>query len=87
MCPYAMASFMSERSKKTASDLKLMIEERLRSGHPEAERAEVIINPPAKGRPWSASLFGEGPTIDQECRRRVEAIVAELRERFDLASS
>ena len=80
MCPYAMASFMSERSKKTASDLKLMIEERLRSGHPECERAEVIINPPAKGLPWSASLFGEGPTIDQECRRRVEAIVAELRE-------
>ena len=39
------------------------------------------------GLPWSASLFGEGPTIDQECRRRVEAIVAELRERFDLASS
>ena len=69
-----MASFMSERSKKTASDLKLMIEERLRSGHPECERAEVIINPPAKGLPWSASLFGEGPTIDHECRRRIEAV-------------
>ena len=82
-----MASFMSERSKENGIRLKLMIEERLRSGHPECERAEVIINPPAKGLPWSASLFGEGPTIDQECRRRVEAIVAELRERFDLASS
>ena len=86
-CPCAKAGCMSIRPKKTASDLKLMIEERLRSGHPECERAEVIINPPAKNLPWSASLFGEGPTIDQDCRRRVEAIVAELRERFDLASS
>ena len=51
---------MCSRPKKTASDLKLMIEERLRSGHPECERAEVIINPPTKGLPWSASLFGEG---------------------------
>jgi hypothetical protein len=76
---------MNDRPKKTASDLKLMIEEKLRSGHPECERAEVVINPPAKGLPWSASIFGEGPTIEQECRRRIEGIVAELREHFDLA--
>jgi hypothetical protein len=81
----AKAIFMKDRPKKTASDLKLMIEEKLRSGHPECERAEVVINPPAKGLPWSASIFGEGPTIDQECRRRIEGIVAELREQFDLA--
>ena len=76
---------MSDRPKKSASDLKLMIEEKLRSGHPECERAEVVINPPAKGLPWSASVFGEGPTIDRECRRRIEGIVADLRKHFDLA--
>ena len=76
---------MSDLPKKTASDLKLMIEEKLRSGHPECARAEVIINPPDRGLPWSASIFGEGSTIDQECRPRIEGIVAELRERFDLA--
>ena len=76
---------MSDRPKKTASDLKLMIEEKLRSGHPECERAEVVINPPAGDLPWSASIFGEGPTIDHECRRRIAGIVSEVRERFDLA--
>jgi hypothetical protein len=76
---------MSDRAKKTASDLKLMIEEKLRSGHPACERAEVVINPPAKGLPWSASIFGQGPAIDEECRRRIEDIVAELREHFDVA--
>ena len=82
-----MVSFMSERSKKTASDLKLMIEERLRSGHPECERAEVIINPPAKGLPWSASLLVKARRSIKSCRRRVEAIIAELRKHCDLASS
>jgi hypothetical protein len=76
---------MYGRPKKTASDLKLMVEEGLRLGHPECERAEVIINPPTEGLPWSVSLFGGGPTFDQECRSRIEGIVAELRDRFDLA--
>ena len=31
---------MSDKPRKTAADLKLIIEERLRSGHPEYERAE-----------------------------------------------
>ena len=53
--------------------------------HPDSERAEVIINPPAAGRPWSAALFGQGPTIDQECRTRLEGIVEQLRDKFDLA--
>ena len=38
------------RARKTAADLKLMIEEKLRAGHPDCERAEVVINPPAAGR-------------------------------------
>ena len=77
---------MPDKLRKTASDLKLMIEEKLRAGHPDCERAEVIINPPAAGRrPWSAAIFGQGPTIDQECRRRLEGIVEQLRDKFDLA--
>jgi hypothetical protein len=76
---------MPDKPRKTAADLKLMIEEKLRAGHPECERAEVVINPPAAGRPWGAAVFGTGPTIDYECRRRVEGIVEQLREQFDLA--
>jgi hypothetical protein len=76
---------MPDKLRKTASDLKLMIEEKLRAGHPDCERAEVIINPPAAGRSWSAAIFGQGPTIDQECRRRLEGIVEQLRDQFDLA--
>jgi len=76
---------MPDKLRKTASDLKLMIEEKLRAGHPDCERAEVIINPPTAGRPWSAAMFGQGPTIDQECRRRLEGIVEQLRDKFDLA--
>jgi hypothetical protein len=76
---------MSDKPRKTAADLKLIIEERLRAGHPECERAEVVINPPVAGQPWAASLFGTGPTIGQECRTRMDSIVAQLREQFDLA--
>jgi len=76
---------MPDKLRTTASELKLMIEERLRAGHPDCERAEVIINPPAAGRPWSAALFGQGPTIDQECRSRLDDIVERFRNQFDLA--
>ena len=76
---------MPDKLRTTASELKLMIEERLRASHPDCERAEVIINPPAAERPWSAALFGQGPTIDQECRTRLEGIVEQLRDKFDLA--
>lgn len=75
---------MFSKPKKTAADLKLMIEEKLRAGHPNCERAEVIISPPTSGRPWSAVLFGEGSTIDRECRSRLDDIVAQLREQFEL---
>ena len=60
---------MPDKLRTTASELKLMIEERLRAGHPDCERAEVIINPRSrtplvKVRPstknaahgWKASL-------------------------------
>ena len=76
---------MPDKQRKTASDLKLMIEEKLRAGHPDCERAEVIIKPPADGGSWSAAIFGQGPTIDQECRRRLEGIVEQLRDQSDLA--
>jgi len=76
---------MPDKQRKTASDLKLMIEEKLRAGHPDCERAEVIINPPADGVSWSAAIFGQGPTIDQECRKRMDEIVERLRDEFDLA--
>ena len=76
---------MSDKPRKTAADLKLIIEERLRSGHPEYERAEVVINSRVAGQPWAASLFGAGLTIDHECRRRMESIVAQLRDKFHLA--
>jgi hypothetical protein len=62
-----------------------MIEEKLRIGHPECSRAEVIIIPPVAGLPWAASILGAGPTIDHECRRRIDSIVEQLREEFDLA--
>ena len=75
---------MRDKLRKTASDLKLMIEEELRAGHPDCERAEVIIKP-ADGGSWSAAVFGQGPTIDQECRTRLEGIVEQLRDKFDLA--
>ena len=76
---------MPDKLRKTASDLKLMIEEKLRAGHPDCERAEVVINPSADGGSWSAAVFGQGPTIDQECRRRLDDIVERLRDQFDLA--
>ena len=43
---------MPDKLRKTASDLKLMIEEKLRAGHPDCERAEVSIlqRPDALGR-------------------------------------
>ena len=53
----------SRQPRKTAAELKLMIEEKLLAGYPDCERAEVVINPPAAGRPWSAAIFGVGPTI------------------------
>ena len=74
---------MSDKPKKTAADFKLIIEERLRAGHPECERAEVIVNP-GVGRAWAASLFGTGPIIYEECRRRMAGIVTHLRGKFDL---
>ena len=74
---------MSDKPRKTAGDLKLIIEEKLRAGHPEFERAEVVIIPPVADQPWAASLFGTGPTIDQECRKRIDSIVAQLPEQFD----
>ena len=70
---------MSDKPRKTAADLKLIIEERLRAGHPEWERAEVIINPGVAGRAWAASLFGTAPTLYEECRRRMESIVTQSR--------
>ena len=75
---------MPDKLRKTASDLKLMIEEKLRAGHPDCERAEVIINPPAAGRPWSAAIFGQGPAIP-EIPARLESIVEQLHDPFDLA--
>jgi len=72
------------KSRKTAAELKLMIEEKLLAGHPDCETAEVVINPPAAGRPWSAAIFGVGPTMDSECRRKLEGIVEQLRDQFDL---
>jgi len=74
---------MPDKLRTTASELKLMIEERLRASHPDCERAEVVINPPAAGHPWSAAIFGVGPTIFQ-CRRKLEGIVEQLRDQFDL---
>ena len=74
---------MSDKPKKTAADLKLIIEARLRAGHPECERAEVIINP-GVGRAWATSLFGTGPTVYEECRRKMKIIVTQLRSKFDL---
>jgi hypothetical protein len=71
--------------KLAASDLKLMIEARLRELHPECERAEVVINPPAGEQPWSASVLGSGPDIENECRKQIDGIVEQLRLRFDLA--
>jgi hypothetical protein len=48
---FRLSMVMPDKPTKTAADLKLMIEAKLRAGHPECERAEVIINPPAAGRP------------------------------------
>ena len=73
-----------DKPRKTAAELKLSIEEKLLAGHPDRERAEVVINPPAAGRPWSAAIFGVGPTMDSECRRKLEGIVEQLRDQFDL---
>jgi hypothetical protein len=75
---------MPDKSRKTAAELKLMIEEKLLADHPDCERAEVVINPPVAGRSWSAAIFGVGPTIDSECRRTLEGIVGQLRDQFDL---
>jgi hypothetical protein len=72
-----------DKPRKTAAELKLLIEEKLLAGHPDCERAEVVINPPAAGHPWSAAIFGVGPTI-VECRRKLEGIVEQLRDQFDL---
>ena len=71
-----------DKPLKTAAELKLLIEEKLLAGHPDCERAEVVINPPAAQHPWSAAIFGVGPTIS-ECRRKLEGIVEELPEVFD----
>ena len=73
------------RQTRTAAELKLMIEEELCRDHPECERAEVIIIPYVDGLTWGASLFGSGPTFDEECRSRVDDIVVQLRVKFDLA--
>ena len=73
---------MPKKSLRTAAELKLMIEAKLLAGHPYCERAEVVINPPAAGRPWSAAIFGVGPTIS-DCRRRLKGIVEQLRDQFD----
>jgi hypothetical protein len=74
---------MPDKPRRTAAELKLMIEDKLLASHPDCERAEVIINPPAAGRPWSAAIFGVGRTIS-ECRRELNGIVEQLRDRFDL---
>jgi hypothetical protein len=34
---------------------------------------------------WGASIYGEGPTIDRNYRSRIESVVAQLRDKFDLA--
>jgi hypothetical protein len=73
---------MPNKSRRTAAELKLMIEAKLLAGHPNCERAEVVINPPAAGRPWSAAIFGVGPNIS-DCRRRLKGIVEQLRDQFD----
>jgi hypothetical protein len=44
---------MPDKSRRTAAELKLLIEEKLLAGHPDCERVEVVINPPAAGRPVS----------------------------------
>ena len=75
---------MPDKLRKTASDLKLIIEEELRAGHLDCERAEVIIKP-ADGGSWSAAIFGQGPTIDQQCRSRLDEILDRFRNQFDLA--
>jgi hypothetical protein len=76
---------MSAKETKTSAELKLLIERELLRDHPECMNAEVIINPPEGMRPWGASIYGKGPTIDRNCRSRIESIVAELRDKFDLA--
>lgn len=35
-----------DKPRKTAAELKLLIEEKLLTGHPDCERAEVVINLP-----------------------------------------
>jgi hypothetical protein len=76
---------MSDKELKTSAELKMLIERELRKDHPECRYAEVVINPPAGMGPWGASIFGEGPSIDENCRRRIDGIVARLRDEFDLA--
>ena len=48
-----------DKPRKTAAELKLLIEEKLLAGYPDCERAELAINPPAAGHlgqpPSSAS--------------------------------
>jgi hypothetical protein len=76
---------MPAKEAKTAAELKVLIENELRKDHPECAYADVVINPPAGLSPWSASIYGEGPAIAQNCRSRIDNIVAQMRERFDLA--
>ena len=76
---------MPDKLRKTASDLKLMIEEKLRAGHPDCERAEVIINPRSGRTPLVGCNIRSRSNHDQECRRRLEGIVEQLRDKFDLA--
>jgi hypothetical protein len=71
-----------DKPRKTAAELKLLIEEKLLAGHPDCERAEVFINPPAAEHPWSAAIFGVGPTILKR-RRKLEGIFEQLRDPFD----
>ena len=68
-----------DKPRTTAAELKLLIEEKLLAGYPDCEKAEVAINSPAAGHPWSAAIFGVGPTIF-ECRRKLEGIVEQLRD-------
>lgn len=75
---------MPAKETKTAAELKVLIENELRKNHPECAHAEVIIKPQAGLSPWSASIYGESPAIDQNCRGRIDKIVAQMRKRFDL---
>ena len=72
-----------DKPRKTAAELKLLIEEKLLAGHPDCERAEVvIILPPLNTLGQPPSSASDRPSF--ECRRKLEGIVEQLRDQFDL---